>query len=681
MSAAWTISGGYSKVILGDGVNPIALTVNSTYALTGTIDVSANATLTLQNSTLPAFGTLNANSTVSFEQVVPVVIPADTYGNLKAIGSTKTFASGTTTVLGNLTADAVTDFDGSASPFSTVYLTGNFTLLNGTAFTPTALNRLTLICNGSLVQTLTGNNSDFKIFRITLQNAAGVVLSNTGGTSNLVLGNASGGGYTLTTGDLTVNDNSLSFYQYGRAQILGTGFLVCSPNSNLSFSGTGFNSIGTLKLKTGNETINNFTIDITGGSANKTVTLGSNLIVNGILNMSANTAGKLALGAFNLTLGSSASITGLSDSNYVVTNGTGVLQQNISNNDTYVIFPVGPTITAYNPVNIKLNLASTADVFSVKVSNTITNPPVTPAGVIQKEWDIAEGTPGGSNATVQFLFGLADFGAAFDTTLSSYDIGHYSSGYTVYGGNISPSVNGLFTITSTSTISSFSPFIVGNNGSVTGATPLNLGLTAMLSGNCNGATMVPKSVAVELHNSTTPYALVESQTVTLDANGLSNPVYTTAVNGTPYYIVIKSDNGLETWSAAPQTFTGSALTYDFTTAATQAYGSNMLLVGTKWCIISGDVNQDGSIDGLDRSVCWNERNLIGVYASDLNGDGSVDGLDRSIAWNNRNLTVAKPALVAKPTRGVKQDNKGNKDKSKDTYDLKLDAKNAKKVIK
>ena len=76
----------------------------------------------------------------------------------------------------------------------------------------------------------------------------------------------------------------------------------------------------------------------------------------------------------------------------------------------------------------------------------------------------------------------------------------------------------------------------------------------------------------------------------------------------------------------------------------------MLLIGTKWCIISGDVNQDGSVDGLDRSICWNERNLIGIYASDLNGDGSVDGLDRSIAWNNRNLAVAKPALALSPDR-------------------------------
>ncbi len=161
-----------------------------------------------------------------------------------------------------------------------------------------------------------------------------------------------------------------------------------------------------------------------------------------------------------------------------------------------------------------------------------------------------------------------------------------------------------------------------------------------------------KSVTVELHAATTPYALVESKVVTLSTSGTANPLFTIAANGTPYYIVIRTDNGLETWSATPQTFTGSTLTYDFTDCATQAFGSNMLLVGTKWCIISGDADQDGTvIDALDRSLCWNDRNLVGVYATDFNGDGTVDALDRSICWNNRNLAVAKPVLVLSPVKG------------------------------
>ena len=108
------------------------------------------------------------------------------------------------------------------------------------------------------------------------------------------------------------------------------------------------------------------------------------------------------------------------------------------------------------------------------------------------------------------------------------------------------------------------------------STALNLGLTAMLSGYCNGTTMnYTKNVTVELHNSTTPYALVESKAVAISTSGTCNPIFTTALNGTPYYIVLKFDNGLETWSATAQTFTGSALNYNFTTSA---YDKHMVVI-------------------------------------------------------------------------------------------------------
>ena len=217
--------------------------------------------------------------------------------------------------------------------------------------------------------------------------------------------------------------------------------------------------------------------------------------------------------------------------------------------------------------------------------------------------------------------------------------------------------------------------------SMTVAAPLNLGLTAMLSGHCDGTNMLfTKNITVELRQAATPYTVVESQAATLSLTGTCNPVFTVATNGTPYWIVIKSNNGLETWSATTQTFTGSTLSYDFTTAATQAYGSNMLLVGTKWCIFSGDVDQDGGVGALDRSACWNDRNLVGVYATDLDGDGAVGASDRAICWNNRNKAVIKPALVASPGRELKQDNKGDKNNSKGTYDLRLDGSNSTKKV-
>jgi hypothetical protein len=46
----------------------------------------------------------------------------------------------------------------------------------------------------------------------------------------------------------------------------------------------------------------------------------------------------------------------------------------------------------------------------------------------------------------------------------------------------------------------------------------------------------------------------------------------------------------------------------------------------------------------------------------LDGDGSVGALDRSVCWNNRNLSVQKPALMASPNNGTKiEDLKQNSD--------------------
>jgi hypothetical protein len=171
---------------------------------------------------------------------------------------------------------------------------------------------------------------------------------------------------------------------------------------------------------------------------------------------------------------------------------------------------------------------------------------------------------------------------------------------------------------------------------------LSLNLTALIQGFYNGTTMVPDTITVELRNNTVPYTLVESKNIVLGATGTASPLFTTAVNGTSYYIVLKHRNSLETWSAAPQTFSSSALSYDFTTAATQAYGSNMILVGTKWCLYNGDANLDGAVDALDMIAIDNDvaNFIIGYISTDINGDGAVDALDMIICDNNTANFVA-----------------------------------------
>ena len=84
--------------------------------------------------------------------------------------------------------------------------------------------------------------------------------------------------------------------------------------------------------------------------------------------------------------------------------------------------------------------------------------------------------------------------------------------------------------------------------------------------------------------------------------------------------------------------------YDFTTSDAQAYGNNMMLKGVKWCIYSGDVDQDGTIDLADVVFVYNDvvNFVVGnITISDLNGDYFTDLSDLLIAFNNSANFVAK----------------------------------------
>ena len=81
MSAAWTVSGAGSKVVLGNGAAN-SFTIPASFAFTGTMDVSANATLVIQNTSLPTFGTLATTSTVNYASASSQTITAVNYGNL-----------------------------------------------------------------------------------------------------------------------------------------------------------------------------------------------------------------------------------------------------------------------------------------------------------------------------------------------------------------------------------------------------------------------------------------------------------------------------------------------------------------------------------------------------------------------------------------------------------------------
>jgi len=177
--------------------------------------------------------------------------------------------------------------------------------------------------------------------------------------------------------------------------------------------------------------------------------------------------------------------------------------------------------------------------------------------------------------------------------------------------------------------------------------PLELtSFTALIEGLFNGTAMIPDTVTVELRNSSSPYSIVDQAKIFLNNSGQGTGKFYIAENGTPYYLVLKHRNALETWSAATQTFTNSILTYDFTTVSHKAFGNNLTQVGTKWCIYSGDVNQDGLIETVDLNSIFNNNinGVTGYTLTDLNGDLFTEIQDLNIVFVNNliGVTVKRP---------------------------------------
>lgn len=159
---------------------------------------------------------------------------------------------------------------------------------------------------------------------------------------------------------------------------------------------------------------------------------------------------------------------------------------------------------------------------------------------------------------------------------------------------------------------------------------------------------IADQLSIELHNSTAPYATTNTFTgLNLNTNGTLSVTSIPASLSGSYYIVVKHRNSMETWSKLPVSFSGSgSVTYNFSTAASQAYGNNLKLMGSTWVIFGGDINVDGIVDGSDLALVDNASTglLHGYIPQDANGDGVTDGSDMAIVDNNSTsvIQVKKP---------------------------------------
>ncbi len=223
-----------------------------------------------------------------------------------------------------------------------------------------------------------------------------------------------------------------------------------SSDANYEFKGA---STGVFTTVPTSNTVNNLIIN-----SGTTVNLDMDLTVNSGLNF---TSGKLMLGSKNLIIGASGLINSANATQFIVTNGTGGLTQNLIAN-TLKIFPIGTSPTQYDPVSITPNAPCS---FKAKVAANITPAytlsPRQTGVVTPRQWDIAliSGAPSVTLALTSSDLSRAPAGM-------SGIIGHWNN--TTWDDIAANYSSGTWTATGVTT---FSPFIVSQPN-----TPLSMSL-------------------------------------------------------------------------------------------------------------------------------------------------------------------------------------------------------------
>jgi hypothetical protein len=582
-------------------------------------------------------------------------------GTLNINGRLLTEAGGSTIINGgtvNLDPQMAIALTGSSSTLE-VLMNGSFTMSGGT------INIIDPLST-------TGSGADIKMSTSATYNV-------TGGTINL------GDGISTSTGvdGFQINAHNFPFWNLniradgsipGRALTLtdgtaprnlvvknnlninsGTVYANVATGSNITLGGTMTNN-GTLNLGTSSAMIFNGSAAQNTGAAfpavvpNLTinnasgVTLSKALTVNGVLNL---TNGILTLGENNLILGDTASISGSgSTANMIDVTDTGELRKQFAAAGSFV-FPIGNAglTPAYTPVDVVLNSGILNSAYvGVHVSNAKHANNTSTTDYLNRYWTLTSNGITEPDYSAIFIYDAADVvGNESNIASALYD----GSSWTSLG-----SVNSLAHSISVNGISAFGIFS-GITGSGSGGSG-TVNVTVIPQGfyNSGGYLNTRDTIEVLLANVASPYEVVDSTYVIVDSLTFTAPAeFSTAATGS-YYLVVKHRNSVELWSAAGINYVkGESVSYDFTSAASQAYGNNEIEVASGvYAMLSGDCNQDGYVDPLDLSMVDQDSfNYIAGSAvqTDVNGDQFVDPLDLSVVDQNsfNYVGIQKPSAL------------------------------------
>ncbi len=248
---------------------------------------------------------------------------------------------------------------------------------------------------------------------------------------------------------------------------------------------------------------------------------------------------------------------------------------------------------------------------------------------IRRYYDITPANNTGLNATLVYNFDNSELNGKPKPSLKLFKSTNSGSTWLYMGGTVNI-VNNTITLTGLTSFSRWS----ADSSKVSAAIGLiQEGFYNIATNNLN----MTDTVRAYLRNASSPYAIADSAIGLLDSLTFKSALQFTNASSGSYYIQLKHRNSLETWSKNPVNYIqDSTLNYDFTFAASQAFGNNEIQKGTKFCLYSGDVTQNGFIDLTDVIQINNNATsfVTGYVPTDANGNMIVDLTDVLIAYNN-----------------------------------------------
>lgn len=157
-------------------------------------------------------------------------------------------------------------------------------------------------------------------------------------------------------------------------------------------------------------------------------------------------------------------------------------------------------------------------------------------------------------------------------------------------------------------------------------------------------------ILVEIRTSTSPGSRVAYKAGFIKSDG--SIVNTTGTGGVTfvnvaagnYYLVLNHRNHLAVMSGNTIALSASSPLYDFSTASSQAFGTNpMNEVSTgRWALVSGDANKSGIVTASDANDVFAALNVAGYNISDINLSGIVTAADANIVFGNLNRATQVP---------------------------------------